>query len=83
MEQGFLTSPFLLMPMVSILKNISKRSGSLPVFDENGNLVSYDYARPNAILKDARKLVKKHGWAISDAFSMCTSNPGMETQKHF
>lgn len=51
-------------------------TGSLPVFDDNGVLVSYDYAKPSAILQDVRDLVKKHGWDIGDAFSLCTSNPG-------
>jgi hypothetical protein len=53
------------------------------VFDADGNLVSYDYARPNAILKDVKRLIKKHGWEISDAFSVCTSNPGRRLSELF
>jgi len=49
--------------------------GSMPVFDENGKLVKYDYQRPAVLLETIKKLVVSHSWPLARALPLCTKNP--------
>lgn len=48
--------------------------GSLPVFDTQGQLVSYSYGRPEVLWKQVKELVSK-GMDVSTAVTLVTSNP--------
>lgn len=49
--------------------------GSLPRFDENGNLVSYGIAGPGALLAYVKEMYFSHMWSLADVLAPITSNP--------
>lgn len=49
--------------------------GSLPRFDARGALVSYDMARPAALMDFLRLLVRERGWALETALALATAGP--------
>jgi len=50
--------------------------GSLPKFDKDGRLLSYDYSRPGVILNTVKILVKEMGWPLEKVLPLCTKNTG-------
>ena len=48
--------------------------GSLPVFDDAGNLLYYGVAMPDNVINLLRKLVLDYGWSIEEAFRLVTTN---------
>jgi len=50
-------------------------TGSIPVFDEEGTLVSYEVASPNTLLSTIRRLHKEYKWPLEDILPLFTSNP--------
>jgi len=49
--------------------------GSLPVFDSQGNLISYTTGPPNTPLLAVQDLVLKYGWTLQSALPLITTNP--------
>lgn len=53
----------------------SDANGSLPGFDEKGNLVKMEYGLPDSNLKEIRDAILKDGVPIEKAIMVSTSNP--------
>ena len=49
--------------------------GSLPRFDEHGNLISYGIASPGALLTYVKEMYFSHMWSLADVLAPITSNP--------
>lgn len=48
--------------------------GSLPVYDSNGNLITYSVASPMNLLNQIKTMITQYHWDITSAFSLGTSN---------
>jgi len=49
--------------------------GSLPKFDSGGNVIGYDYGRPDVLIKTFKNLVLNYNWTIDKAVQFYTINP--------
>jgi beta-aspartyl-dipeptidase (metallo-type) len=61
-----------LLPNVSIS---SDAYGSMPVFDNQGNLITYDYQKPWVLYEMFRKMVLNYKWKIEEILPLVTKNP--------
>ena len=58
----------------------SDAGGSLPKFNEQKQLVGYDYGRPDRLLKFLRNMVLQRNHPLSDVLALITENPARVLQ---
>ena len=58
----------------------SDAGGSIPAFNEQKELVGYDYGRPDRLLRFLRNMVLQHNRPISDVLALITENPARVLQ---
>mmetsp|Transcript_28842 Transcript_28842/g.40613 ORF Transcript_28842/g.40613 Transcript_28842/m.40613 type:complete len:435 (-) Transcript_28842:330-1634(-) len=49
--------------------------GSLPVFDDQGNVISYTYGKPDTLLKTLKELVLTYNYKLEQVLQICTWTP--------
>jgi beta-aspartyl-dipeptidase (metallo-type) len=49
--------------------------GSLPTLDDDGTVIGYGVAKPDALLQTVQSLVDTYGWPLEEALALVTSHP--------
>lgn len=53
----------------------SDACGSLPRFNDHGDLIAMDYGKPNSLLFTMKKMIEEHAVPVEKALAMITRNP--------